>query len=330
MQLDLRTVSIKPLRQAFGHIARRIGHGKSASRYQEGTLDLQPTAQQHYRPLWGPEYNYFDKQRTAIVMADWYVFKDPRQYYYGSYVIARSRQQDAAENSFGFVESRGLVQLMPAEMTALALDLLLPLRHVAWGASMNNDFAAAYGYGTAITQPALYAAMDQFGIAQFITRAGLLLSGPESLDVAKVAWMESPMWQSLRRVVEDLFVEKDWFEVLLAQNLVLDGLLFSLVYRTIIDDVMASQGGSAVAMLTQFQAEWSTESAKWIDAQIKIAAAASEENTQLIRGWTDKWKARIIPALLPLAERALGDRADETLQEVAEGLDARLAKVMPK
>jgi len=330
MQLDLRTVSIKPLRQAFGHIARRIGHGKSASRYQEGTLDLQPTAQQHYRPLWDPEHSYFDERRTAIDMADWYAFKDPRQYYYGSYVIARARQQDAAENAFSFVESRGLIQLMPAEMTALALELLLPLRHVAWGASMNNDFAAAYGYGTAITQPALYAAMDQFGIAQFITRAGLLLSGPESLDAAKAAWLESPMWQPLRRVVEDLFVEKDWFEVLLVQNLVLDGLLFPLVYRTIIDDVMAANGGSAVAMLSQFQTEWSIESAKWIDAQVKVAAAESEVNARLIRGWTEKWKARIIPALLPLAERALGDRADETLQELVDSLDARLAKVMPK
>ena len=41
MQIDLRTVSIKPLRHTFDNIARRIGADKPASRYQEGTLDMQ-------------------------------------------------------------------------------------------------------------------------------------------------------------------------------------------------------------------------------------------------------------------------------------------------
>ena len=45
MQIDLRTVSIKPLRQTFDHVAARIGGDKPASRYQEGTLDLQADEQ---------------------------------------------------------------------------------------------------------------------------------------------------------------------------------------------------------------------------------------------------------------------------------------------
>ena len=38
MQLDLRTVTIKPLRQTFTHVARRIGGDKPASRYQDCLL----------------------------------------------------------------------------------------------------------------------------------------------------------------------------------------------------------------------------------------------------------------------------------------------------
>ena len=34
MQIDLRTVSIKPLRHTFDNVARRIGADKPASRYQ--------------------------------------------------------------------------------------------------------------------------------------------------------------------------------------------------------------------------------------------------------------------------------------------------------
>ncbi len=113
MQIDLRTVTIKPLRQTFDNIARRIGADKPASRYQEGTLDMQQTANFHYRPTWDPEHDIYDASRTAIKMADWYAFKDPRQFYYGAYTLARAKQQDTAEANFDFVENRGLAATLP-------------------------------------------------------------------------------------------------------------------------------------------------------------------------------------------------------------------------
>jgi phenol/toluene 2-monooxygenase (NADH) P1/A1 len=327
MQMDLRTVAIKPKRNTFGHVARRLGSDKPASRYQEGTLDLQTMSNQHYRPLWDPEHEYFDARRTALTMTDWYAFKDPRQYYYGSYVLVRARQQEAAESAFDFVESRRLVELAPPDVVALAKRILTPLRHVAWGSSMNNDFVAAYGFGAGITQPALLYAMDQLGIAQFVTRAALLMGDPSDLDIAKSDWMDNPAWQSLRRLVEDLFVEKDWFELLVAQDLVIDGLLYPLVYQAIIDGKMASEGGSAIAMMTQFQAEWYAETTKWVDAQIKVAVSENADNKALVSGWVVKWRSRAIASLLPIAEMAFGADAQAALDEVVEQHDRRLAKL---
>ena len=66
MAIDLRTVSIKPLRQTFGHLARRMGGDKPASRYLEGTMDIQAMDNFHYRPTWDPEHEIFDNTRTAI------------------------------------------------------------------------------------------------------------------------------------------------------------------------------------------------------------------------------------------------------------------------
>jgi phenol hydroxylase P1 protein len=179
--IDLRTVSIKPLRQTFDHIARRFGD-KPASRYQEGTYDLQATHNFHYRPTWDPTHEIFDATRTKIVMKDWYAFKDPRQFYYGTYTMARARQQETAEANFDFVEARGLADVLPEDVKQTALDVLVPLRHVEWGGNMNNAFICAYGYGTAITQPCIFQSMDQLGIAQYLTRIGLLLADPEALD----------------------------------------------------------------------------------------------------------------------------------------------------
>ena len=231
MQIDLRTVSITPLRQTYNHIADYLGADKAASRYVEATMGVQGTTNFHYRPTWDPEREMFDERRTAIKMKDWYVLKDPRQYYYGSYTQARARMQETAEADFDFVESRGLADSYDDSARRAALDFYIPLRHVAWGGNLNNGYQSAYGYGTAITQASLYASMDQLGVAQYLTRLGLLMGNESELEAGKHAWMNAPAWQPLRKYVEDSFVVKDWFENFVAQNMALDGLLFRLAYK---------------------------------------------------------------------------------------------------
>lgn len=328
MPIDLKTVTIKPQRQTFGNVAARIGGDKPASRYQEATLGMQPDANFHYRPTWDPDHEIFDPARSAIKMKDWYAFKDPRQFYYGNWTMTRGRQQDSMESNFDFVETRGLINNLPADVRDIALKLLVPLRHVAWGANMNNFSICAYGYGTAFTAPCSFHAMDQLGIAQYLTRLGMLLAGPEYLDVAKQSWLEGPQWQELRRYVEDSFVVKDPFELFVAQNLALDGLLFPLVYSSVVDDYLSSKNGSAIAMLTMFMSEWYDETAKWVDAQIKTAAAESPENGTLLAGWIVHWRDRASKALSPLLHGVLprGWATDELEQAVTQ-FDIRCTKL---
>ncbi|WP_374277546.1 aromatic/alkene monooxygenase hydroxylase subunit beta [Azonexus sp.] len=325
MQIDLRTVSIKPLRNTFDHIARRFGD-KPASRYQEGTYDIQQTDIFHYRPLWEPEKILFDKSRTRIEMKDWYALKDPRQFYYGAYTIARARQQEAAESNFDMIEERGLAALVPEALRDIALDVLIPLRHVEWGGNMGNSYIAAYGYGTAITQPCLYHAMDHLAVAQYLTRIALTLDTPVALDTAKDAWMNGALWQPMRQHVENLLVLQDWFEIFVAQNLVLEGLAYPLFFDHL-DSKFAAGGGTAISMMTRFMGEWSAETAKWVDAQIKVAAAESAENKQAIADWVVEYRGRTLEALAPLAGRAFGAEADAVLGEVLAAFNTRCAKL---
>lgn len=325
MQIDLRTVSITPLRQTYNHIAERLGADKPASRYIEGTMNVQPDANFHYRPTWDPEHELFDPRRTRLVMRDWYALKDPRQFYYGAYTQARARMQEVAEADFEFVEERGLADRYDDAARRKALDFYVPLRHVAWGANMNGAYQCAYGYGTAITQPCLYAGMDQLGIAQYLTRLGLLLGNQGELEAGKQAWLQAPAWQGLRRLVEDTWVLKDWFELYVAQNLVLDGVLFALAYKEV-DQVLSEQAGPVVSMLTRFQAEWGQDANKWVDAVMKVAAAESPENKELLSHWYAHWRGRVQQALAPIAELALGaDGADALARSVA-AVDGRMNK----
>lgn len=325
MQIDLRTVTITPLRQTYGHLARRMGVDKPASRYMEATMDLQPVENYHYRPTWEPDRDIFDTRRTQVTMKDWYALKDPRQYYYGTWVLARGRMQETAEADFDLVEQLGLAASYPAAVRDEALKVMLPLRHVAYAANIIDCYVAAYGYGIGISQATCYASMDQLGIAQYVTRLALAFNEVDALAAAKQAWLDAPEWQGMRRLVEDMMVETDWFEVLVAQDFVLNGLLFPLIYERYNDKLNASVG-PVFSMLTRFQREWYAENVRWIDAQMKAAVADNAENKALIGAWVAKWKARASEALAPLAQLAFGADGVAVLEEVSRQLDARAAK----
>jgi phenol/toluene 2-monooxygenase (NADH) P1/A1 len=325
--IDLQAREIKPLRNTYTHVAKYIGGDKPASRYQEATLGAQPTQNFHYRPTWEPQYELFDATRSAVKLADWYVLRDPRQYYYANWTMARARQQEAVESNYQFIDSRNLLAKLPDEVRDSVLKVMMPLRHVAWGGNMNNCFIAAYGYGTAFTAPATFHAMDHLGVAQYLTRLGLALEDPHVLDEGKRQWVSDPRWQVLRRFVEDTLVIKDPFELFIAQNLALDGQLYPLIYGSYIDDHLAAKGGTSISMLTAFMPEWHDETARWIDAVAKVAAAESPENKALIGGWAKTWGDRAHAALAPVAEIALGAEGQEALAAVRAAYDARCKKL---
>lgn len=325
MQIDLRTVAIQPQRQAFDHLIRRFGN-KPASRYQEGSYDIQAAENLHYKPTWDPDQALYDAGITRIVMQDWYALKDPRQFYYSTYTLTRARQQETTEANFGFVETRGLADMLSDELRDVSLKVLVPLRHAAWGANQHNTFICGYGYGTTFTQPCMYHAMDNLGIAQYLSRLGLLLGDTEALDAGKQAWLDDAAWQPLRRYVEDCLVIRDPFELFVAQNVALDGLLYPLVYERIVDDHISVRGGTAVAMLTQFMSDWFDETRKWVDAVLKVAAAESDANREVLQEWTRTWSDRAASAMVPIVELALGANADDAVGEQLAAFKARIAK----
>lgn len=323
MTIEIRTSTLEPIRNTYEHIKRRFGD-KPASRYQEASYDLAPENNFHYRPLWQPDKLLNDPSRTAVVMKDWYVYRDPRQFYYGTYVQARARLQEITESNYAFFGKRNLAENFSDEVKEKIIRCLLPLRHVEQAANMNNVFGSAYGTATVLTQAFLFNGMDRLGIAQYLSRIGLLLDGnsADSLAKAKDYWMTDPAWQDLRRYVETTLTLEDWFEVFVAQNVVLDTLVYDLMYKQF-DDFITAEGGSDLALLTEFMTEWHKESSRWVDSVLKTTVAESEQNKELIAGWVNNWKQTAIADLSPLAELAVGE---EAINASAEVLNKRLAK----
>jgi len=327
MSVDIRVTAVKPIRNTFAHLARRFGD-KPATRYQEIAYDTQPEANLHYRPLWDPEREIYDKRRTAIVMKDWYALKDPRQFYYASYTTTRAKQQDAVDRQLEFVEKRELLRQLPEAVRDALLHCLLPLRHYEWGANTTNSQVSAYGWGTTITQAAMMCTADRLGMAQHLSRIGLMLDGNtgDALTQARQLWVADAVWQPLRAEVEHLMATRDWFEVLLAQDLVADGLIYPLMYQHF-DARIAAQHGAVLSSLTDYLLRWYEETARWVDAVIKTAATESPENREQLSHWYRSWRDRFVAALRPLADAALGDQSESALQAVMAALQSRAIKL---
>nr|AZZ88815.1 MphL [Acinetobacter venetianus] len=307
MTLEIKTSNLAPIRQTYAYIERRFGN-KPATRYQEVSFDVQATTNFHYRPLWKPDKTLNDKTHTALQMQDWYVFKDPRQFYYGAYVQHRARLQDTAESNYAFFEKRFLVENISEHVKQKIITCLLPFRYVEQTANLHMMSGSAYGYGTVITQACIFAAMDRLGMAQYISRIGLALDGNtgESLQQAKEAWMNDAAWQPLRKLCEQSLTEQDWFKLYVLQNLLIDSCIQSLVYGQF-DQYLVENGARDVAMLTEFMQDCLTDLRKWSDPVFKLAIAESEENKALIQGWIAELLPQVQEAFSAWAGLAVGD-----------------------
>ena len=328
MSIEIKTTSIEPLRRTFDHIAEKLGGDKPASRYQEAVWGLQPALNFHYRPTWDQRYALYDPRRTAIVMRDFDDLIDPRQYYYGSWTMQRGRQQDSQEKNFELVEKRGLLAALDARWRDKITRFVLPMRHVAWAANTNNSYICAYGYGAPVTSAAGMHMMDELGVAQYLSRIGLILGDNKTalLDVAKAAWMQADMWQPLRALVETSMVTHDWFELFVLQNLLIDGLVQPLVFERF-DARVIAHGGAVFSMLSEFMVDWYAESSRWVDAVLKTAAAESSANRELLEGWIAHWLPQVGAALTPLAEFAMDGGGAAIVAELAAELRARAGRL---
>jgi phenol hydroxylase P1 protein len=306
----------------FTHLVNRYGE-RPASRYEEGTIDIQAKENFHYRPLWDPAHEIYDEAYSAFRLTDPYSFTDPRQYYYAPYVTSRAAMADAVASTLDYLDSRGLLARLPEAWSAVLGELVVPLRHYESGAQMISCDIARFGFGTTITQCAAYAAFDRIGNAQALSRVGIALGGgtAELLGDAKTRWVEDDSLQGLRRYVEELFLEKDWGKALIRLD-VADRLIYALFFGHL-DDAAIEGGAGSYSLVAQHLSAWFKDQRKWVDALYKAWAADPETgaaNKELLATVTNEALDTALAAMRPVAARAdelVGSGAGDSLEASA-------------
>lgn len=325
MQYELKTQIIEPTRPTFDHLVARYGN-KPATRYQEGTIDLQPTENFHYRPTWDPEHELYDPNYSAFKLTDPYSFLDPRQYYYTPYVTNRAQMHEAFGKTLEYVADHNLFGRTPEAWKTLIGEIVIPLRHYEAGCQMLFSGAARFAYGATIAQCCSFEGFDRIGNAQLISRVGITLGEQTAsvLNAAKQLWMDAPSWQPLRRYIEEALVEADWAVGVIAVDLV-DKLLDTLIYRHLDEEAIVG-GAGAYSLLAQHVGTWYGEHRKWLDALYKAWLAdpeTGEANKAAFSAAVSAWLPKAVDAV-----GALARHADEIVDTGAgAGLDARASEI---
>ncbi|HET7902693.1 MAG TPA: hypothetical protein VFL59_16030 [Candidatus Nanopelagicales bacterium] len=303
MQIELRTQVIEPERKTFTNLVERFGD-RPASRYEEGSIDIQSVANFHYRPLWSADKELYDVDYTAFKLEDPYAFIDPRQLYYAPYVQSRAAMGEAYSKTIEYVESRGLLQKLPTGWDALVGEVLIPLRHWEAGAQLVLIEGSRWAYGTTIDQCCMFSSFDRIGNAQNLSRVGIVygLGHDGALAAAKTRWLEAPEMQGLRRLIEEVLAGDDWGKKVVTVDLA-DRLLYGLMYGHL-DDVALAGGAGAYSLVAQHFSSWFADNRRWLDQLIKVwfadATHGADNRAAFESVLTERW-AQVVAAVTDVA-----------------------------
>lgn len=310
MQYELRYQVIEPKRQSYQNVIDRFGD-QPASRYLEGTLDIEPRENFHYRPTWVQDRELYDERFSALRLTDPYAYTDPRQFYYMPYVTNRAALHDEFGKTLGYLEERELLARMPEAWRGILASAVVPLRHFESGAQLITVAGARFAYGTSLEQCCTYAAFDRIGNAQMLSRVGLALGSgtADILTTAKQEWTDSGHLQPLRRLVEEIMIVEDWAEGLLAVDII-DSLIYPLLYAGL-DERALLGGAGAYSLFAQHLSTWFKDQRRWLDA--------------LVTAWReDPEHGESNQAHLTRIDSTWRPRAQEAVQALSAVVDERL------
>jgi|GEM_PF-4854599 len=224
---------------------------KTKNEYEEVTVRQQPYLHGHYRHIYDErDYDIYDPRYTRLKCSDWEGYRDPKKFWYTTYVSNRKKLAEEVENGFAYASELGIIEKLSPQWVNALRDLYTPLRHLEYGENVQMQYVIRYALGTPIEQCATYQAYDKTGRAQWITLWGLNMEEHHGdfLAHGKEVLLNEPAYQPLRRYVEEILVTEDWAEVLVAENLTLDLLLGNLMYREF-NKLAVEQGDTHLSIL---------------------------------------------------------------------------------
>ena len=271
MQFELRTQVIEPERKTFTNLVERYGD-RPASRYEEGSIDIQADGELPLPPAVGPRTtSIYDADYTAFKLTDPYSFTDPRQLYYAPYVQSRAAMNDAFVKTVEYVESRDLLQKLPAGWDAARR------RGPAPAAPLGGRRRAGQHRGLALglrhhDRPVPAPTRPSTASATRRTSRASASSTPRATTTPsprpRRSGSSDPALQGLRRLVEELLAERRLGQEAARPSTWPTGCSTRLMY-THLDEAALIGGAGAYSLSRSTSPSWFADQRRWLDHLVR-------------------------------------------------------------
>jgi propane monooxygenase small subunit len=313
---------------------------RRATVYEDVTVDIQPDPERHLLQGW--VYGFADgtagypQEWTSLKSSNWHAFLDPNEeweqtiYRNNANVVRQIHQNlENARAARAFQNwNRGWITVVQRHIGAWA--------HVEHGIGMHVYLPAQRDAPTNMINNALsVASAHKLRFGQDMILYNLELSEEiEGFDgeAHKEAWNADPIWQGVRRNVEEITAVRDWAEAFFAASVVFEPLVGELFRSEFVMQAAALQGDFVTPTLMGAGESDTARDARVSRALFSMLAdddEHGESNRRTMQGWLSEWAPKSLAAareLQPIwsqpGEKVI--RFEESMEHARNRFDERL------
>ncbi|MCG8325831.1 MAG: hypothetical protein MI673_09955 [Thiotrichales bacterium] len=279
---------------------------RHASLYENMTVDVLPDVERHLLQGWIIEFcdghAAYDKRRTALQSSDWHAYRAPD----GEWERNHYQRQAAVETMI-----RQVVEHGRAAKAAENFDKMwLPVLENHLGALAECEFGLHYatmsgqrdGVTQMINNSILTHASHKIRLAQDLVLYVAELALDVELDTAagKKTWLEDPMWQKTRELVEHIMAGPDFLEQYFAINFVCEPLVTETLRSGFFMQFAASHSDFMTpVVLSAAENDYDRDLANALEMFSLLAndAEYADANKQVFDQWLGKYVPMAVAAI---------------------------------
>ena len=273
--------------------------GRKATHYEDMTLDVQPDPKRYLLQDWiisfadgTPTYS---ESWTAAKSSDWHAYRAvdeewERTHYQRQSTICGMIAQ-AVEN--------GRRSGAPARIDKVWVKVLEKhlgaYKHAEFGLATSLMQAQRYGYTQMVNSTILTNSSYKMRFAQDLTLylgdIGQDITGFDS-EIGKKHWLEDPMWQPTRLLIETIGGATDYMEQYFATNIVFEPMVGELFRSGFIMQAAASQNDFMTpTVVSSAEGDYQRNLANTIELVHMLVSdpAHAKHNTELFNSWLSKY-----------------------------------------
>lgn len=273
--------------------------GRKATHYEDMTLDVQPDPKRYLLQDWIINFadgtpTYFEGW-TAAKSSDWHAYRSAdeeweRTHYQRQSTICGMISQSVENGRRSGAPTRidkGWVKVLERHVGAY--------KHAEFGLATSLMQAQRYGYTQMVNSTILTNSSYKMRFAQdltlYLSDIGMDIEGFDA-EIGKQHWMEDPMWQPTRQLIETIGGATDYMEQYFATNIVFEPLVGELFRSGFIMQAAASQNDFMTpTVVSSAEGDYQRNLANTIELVHMLVSdpAHSAHNTVLFNSWLEKY-----------------------------------------